>query len=121
MRPSPSTSAALALAVTMFVAALSQAAQPKSGYQIICHSSNPMTVVDRQFVEDVFLKRVTVWPTGEVTRPVDLVPSSAVRRQFAEDILRRPLEAVRSYWQQRIFSGADLPPPEFRTDDEIVR
>jgi hypothetical protein len=27
---------------------------------------------------------------------------------------------VKAYWQQRIFSGRDVPPPEFATDQEVV-
>lgn len=106
---------------TLATALCAQAAQPKSGYRIICHPSNPMTAADRDFVEDVFLKKVSVWPTGEVARPVDLIPSSQVRRQFSDDVLGRPLDAVRNYWQQRIFSGADIPPPELKSDDDVVR
>jgi hypothetical protein len=27
---------------------------------------------------------------------------------------------VRSYWQQRIFSGRDVPPPELDSDDAVI-
>lgn len=36
-------------------------------------------------------------------------------------MIKRSVEAVRSYWQQRIFSGRDVPPPELDTDEEVVR
>ena len=45
-------------------------------------------------------------------RPVDLRPNAATRRLFSERMLRRSVAAVRSYWQQRIFSGRGVPPPE---------
>ena len=35
-------------------------------------------------------------------------------------MLRRPLAAVRAYWQQRIFSGRDVPPPELDTDQQVI-
>ena len=35
-------------------------------------------------------------------------------------MLSRSLEAVRTYWQQMIFSGRELPPPELRSDEEVV-
>jgi hypothetical protein len=76
--------------------------------------------VDRELLGDVFLKKVTAWPDGSVVRPADLAPSSAVRRRFTEEVLRRSIAEVKSYWQQRIFSGRDVPPPEFDTDDEAV-
>jgi len=91
------------------------------GYQVIVHPNAPSTAVDRQFLEDAFLKKVTMWPRGEAIRPADLTPNSNVRREFTEAVLKRSVEAVRSYWQQRIFAGRDLPPPEFNTDDNVVK
>ena len=108
-------------AIALGLAALSaQAVPPKPAYHIICHPGNPLTGAERQFLEDAFLKKVTSWPDGETARPVDLAPRSAVRRQFSKDVLRRPVEAVRSYWQQRIFAGRELPPPEVEADDAVV-
>jgi ABC-type phosphate transport system substrate-binding protein len=90
-------------------------------FRIVVHPSNPATTVDRRFLEDAFLKKVKVWPGGGPIRPVDLEPGSEVRRRFTEQVLRRPLAAVRAYWQQRIFSGRELPPPELETDEEVAR
>jgi hypothetical protein len=36
-------------------------------------------------------------------------------------IIKRSVAAMRSYWQQRIFSGTGLPPPELDSDGDIVR
>ncbi|HET6148806.1 MAG TPA: hypothetical protein VFH68_14815 [Polyangia bacterium] len=114
------TTAAVAL-VALTVAITAQAVAPGPAYRIICHPENPITTADRQFLEDAFLKKVKAWPTGATAHPVDLAPRSPVRRRFSEDVLKRPVEAVRSYWQQRIFAGRDLPPPEVGTDDDVVR
>jgi hypothetical protein len=109
------------LAGALFVATWSAQAVAPPPYRIICNPSNSITAVDRRLVQDAFLKRVTIWPTGELIRPVDQVSTSPVRRTFSQEVLKRPVEAVRSYWQQRIFAGRELPPPEVRSDDEVVR
>jgi hypothetical protein len=44
-----------------------------------------------------------------------------VRRRFCEEVLSRSVAAVKSYWQQLIFSGRAVPPPELDTDEEVVR
>jgi hypothetical protein len=106
-----------ALRSTMYARADEPAAAP---YVVIVHPSNASVTVSRQFLEDAFLKKVTLWPQGQVILPADLAASSRVRRKFTEEILRRSVGAVRAYWQQRIFSGRDLPPPEFGSDDEVV-
>jgi hypothetical protein len=93
----------------------------RGGYQVIRNPDNPIDAVDRQFLEDAFLKKKTVWPDGATVRPVDLAPASTARRQFSDDVLRRPVDAIRNYWQQRIFAGRELPPPELGSDAEVVR
>jgi len=77
--------------------------------------------VDRKFLADAFLKKTTRWDDGELIRPVDQVPDSPVRRKFSEDVVKRSVAAVRSYWQQVIFTGRGVPPPEVGGDDEVVR
>jgi ABC-type phosphate transport system substrate-binding protein len=89
-------------------------------YRIVVHPGNPATVLDRRFLEDAFLKKIKQWPHGDTIKPVDLEPNSEVRRRFTEQVLRRPLTAVRAYWQQRIFSGRELPPPELESDEEVI-
>jgi len=68
----------------------------------------------------VFLKKTTVWGDGESIRPVDLPAESSARRHFSDDVLERTVQAVKSYWQQRIFSGRGVPPPELETDEGVV-
>lgn len=92
----------------------------RSGFMVLVHPSNPVSVVRRSYLVEIFLKKVTRWPTGELIRPADLSRSSPVRRRFCEEVLGRSLAAVRSYWQQQIFSGRDTPPPEFDSDAAAV-
>jgi ABC-type phosphate transport system substrate-binding protein len=124
MRRLRSTAVVAALALVALSTGLVTAASPstsRAGYQIIRHPDNPVDAVDRQFLADAFLKRKTSWPDGAAIRPVDLAPASPARRQFSDEVLRRPVDAVRSYWQQRIFAGRELPPPELETDADVVR
>ncbi|MGO9836016.1 MAG: hypothetical protein ACLP1X_17570 [Polyangiaceae bacterium] len=123
-------SARLALSVALIVAAVALCAtvfgqqHPRSApppYQVIVHPQNTIGSVERKFLEDAFLKKVTAWPNDEVIRPADLAPDSPVRRAFTRDVLNRSVEAVKGYWQQRIFSGRDVPPPEFQRDEEVVQ
>src|SRR6185369_16960991 len=69
---------------------------------------------------DAFLKSATHWSDGEAIRAVDQKPSSPTRTSFSSGVLRRSIAAVRSYWQQRIFSGRDVPPPELDSDEAVV-
>lgn len=121
MRVILSITLALSLALTAFVASVAaEQPDPALVYRIIVHPDNPITSVDRQFLADAFLKKVTRWPDERVMHPVDLLPSSAARSRFSQDVLRRSVAAIKAYWQQRIFSGRGVPPPELGADEQVV-
>jgi len=89
-------------------------------FKIIVHPGRAGQV-ERSFLADGFLKNVTRWPDDEVIRPVDQRPDSPARRRFSEVVLKRSVAAVKTYWQQRIFSGRGVPPPELDSDEAVVR
>jgi ABC-type phosphate transport system substrate-binding protein len=125
VRPNPallSISAAIAVAALLPPATAADAqGGPMVGFQMIVHPSNPASTVDRRFVGDAFLKKVTRWPHDEVIRPADLDADSPIRRRFSEQVLRRSVASVKTYWQQLVFSGRDVPPPELDNDWQVVR
>jgi len=104
------------LLLLLSVSALAQSA----AYRVVVHPSNAVTTMTRDQVADAFLKKVTRWPSGETIRPVDLHGEAEVRQKFARDVLHRSLSAVRSYWQQLIFSGRNIPPPELDSDAAVL-
>jgi ABC-type phosphate transport system substrate-binding protein len=89
-------------------------------YRVIVHPDNPATSIDRRTLSDIFLKKQTSWPDGERTAPVDHAGRAAVRDEFTEAVHNKSLSAVRNYWQQLIFSGRGLPPPELDSDEAVV-
>jgi len=111
------------LLVALAVSAASMAvalAEPNDGFRVVTHPSNRSVSVERGFLADAFLKKTTRWPGDEAIYPVDQGPEASVRQRFSEQVLRRSVFAVRSYWQQRIFSGRDVPPPELDSEDAVV-
>jgi ABC-type phosphate transport system substrate-binding protein len=137
MKPSPTFSfAALtprwarwgAVCLVAAIGLLGRAATParaqtvpsSAGYQLIVHGRHSTTQIDRSFVAQAFLKKIRKWPDGAAIQPVDLEPGSSVRHRYSVDVLGRSIDAVRSYWQQMIFSGRELPPAELPGDEEVV-
>lgn len=92
-----------------------------SDLRVIVNPRNSVISVDRKFLVDAFFKRVTRWGHLEAIRPVDLRPDAPARLAFSEVVLRRSVAAVKTYWQQAVFAGRDVPPPELETEDEVVR
>ena len=94
---------------------------PPPPFVVVIHPSNPHRKLSRKFVGNVFLKKTTRWPDGGVVRPVDLLADSTVREKFSDDVIKRSVAEVKSYWQQIIFSGRDTPPPELSDDDAVLK
>jgi ABC-type phosphate transport system substrate-binding protein len=100
--------------------AASLAAEPPRAYLLIVHPASRVSRIDRKFLAEVFLRRATRWPDDTPIHPVDLGPDAPTRLRFSQEILSRSVASVRSYWQQRIFSGQGLPPPELPGVEDVV-
>ena len=111
---------AAALVVAASLVAPHARADSAASYRLIVHPSNPAREVDRSFVAQAFLKKVIHWPSGVPIQPIDLDQRSPVRRRWSDEVLNRSIEAVKSYWQQMIFSGRGLPPPEVTSDEQVI-
>lgn len=109
--------ALLALAATPSSGAAPAAAPP---YRVIVNSKNPVQSLSRDKVAAYFLKKTSTWDDGAAVQPVDQSDDTAVRKVFSTEVVKKSVSAVKAYWQQRIFSGRDLPPPEKGSDDEVV-
>lgn len=90
-------------------------------FRVIVNTGNPVDAIDRRFLADAFFKKTTRWPNDEAIRPVDLAPSSSLRRAFSEEVLKRSIAAVKSYWQQVVFAGHGVPPPELDSESDVVK
>jgi len=90
-------------------------------FVMIVNPANPVRSVSDDFLARAFFKQMTRWDHGEPIRPVDLHLTSPVRYAFSNGVLKRPPQAVRVYWLQRIFSGRDVPPLELDSEAAVIR
>jgi ABC-type phosphate transport system substrate-binding protein len=90
-------------------------------FVVIVNAKNSQKTASRSFVADAFLKKTTRWDDDdEAIHPVDQKPSTSVRTSFSKAVLKRSVAAVRNYWQQKIFAGRGVPPPEMDSDEAVV-
>jgi hypothetical protein len=112
---------AVGLVLSVTRGALSETSESGGAFRIIVNPDNQIGSVSREFLANAFLRNVRDWENGVGIQPVDLLPSSPIRQEFSLRVLLRSVAAVRSYWQQRIFSGRGVPPPELESDAAVVR
>ncbi|HSR95457.1 MAG TPA: hypothetical protein VLM79_00245 [Kofleriaceae bacterium] len=103
-------SAAVALGLAVALAPGSHAAS--DDYKIIVHPENRVPAIDRAFLREVYLRKATDWPGLGPVRPLDLARRFAVRERFAHEVLKKTAAQLKVYWNQQIFSGKGVPPPE---------
>lgn len=92
-----------------------------SGFKVIVHQDNPTVSLSIKDVSNLLLKKKTKWNgSGVAVDPIDLDAGSAVREAFSEAVHGRSVSSIKNYWQRQIFSGREVPPPEVRSDSEVV-
>ena len=89
-------------------------------FVVIVNPETDATTIERGFLRDAYLKKATTWG-GVTLRPVDLSSRFAARERFTRDVIKKTPAQLRSYWNQQIFSGKGVPPPEVETAAAVVR
>lgn len=110
--------ALFALATLLFAGTVR--AQGAPGYRVIVNAKNGVGQMSRDELSRLFLKKTTSWSNGQTVAIVDRAEASEVRQKFTEDVHQRQVRAVKRYWQQMIFGGRAVPPPEKGSDDEVL-
>lgn len=109
----------LAIAAAIVGLSLASAADDVR-FKVIVHPDNPSDVVSRDFLRDAYLKKQSEWH-GHALRPIDLSTRHPEREKFTRDVIRKSLAQLRAYWNQQVFSGKAVPPPETDSPSAVVR
>jgi len=97
-------------------------AQTKLGgrFKIIVHPTVGISILTKEDLKQLFLKRRTSWPNGKKVVPVDQNRTASVRTDFTKQIHGKTVRAVRRFWQQQVFSGQGVPPEELKSDKQVI-
>jgi ABC-type phosphate transport system substrate-binding protein len=112
--------AALLLAIFLALGLSSTSKAGDDTYKVIVHPDSPITAIDREFLRDAFLKKASEWSHGETLRPIDLATKFPARERFTQDVLKKTPAQLKNYWNQQIFSGKGVPPPEAETTAAVI-
>jgi hypothetical protein len=111
---------ALLVFVLLLMVASHLPAQETPSFKVIVHASNPVSTLNVKQVAQFFLKKESRWSHGVEALPIDLTADSPARESFSLVVLGKPTPAVKSYWQQMIFSGRGTPPMETSTEADVM-
>jgi ABC-type phosphate transport system substrate-binding protein len=89
-------------------------------FKVIANPEVSGDAVDRDFLRDAYLKKSNEWGNGEAIHPIDLASKFRERDRFTEQVIRKTPAQLRTYWNQQIFSGKGVPPPEADAVDDVI-
>jgi hypothetical protein len=113
---------ARALVFALLGTFLTGASEKRSDVRIVVvvNVANPVSEMPRDRLSKIFLREIGEWPNGKEILPVDQIDKAPARFAFARDIQGQSLSALKRYWQERIFSGSESPPPDRVTDADVL-
>jgi ABC-type phosphate transport system substrate-binding protein len=89
-------------------------------YQVVVNAANSISSISKDELSKIFLKRSTKWAGGAAAVVVDLKASDTTREAFSQAVHGRGASAIRSYWQQQIFAGKEVPPEEIGSAADVL-
>ena len=107
------------LSIAMLITAAASSA-PAAGLKVIVNNAVQVDGLSKRETSDLFLKKTPRWTNGVAVVAIDQSDRSPVREEFSKTVHGKPAAAIKSYWQQQIFSGRDVPPVEKASDSEVV-
>jgi ABC-type phosphate transport system substrate-binding protein len=97
------------------------AQQTNADFVVVVSASNPISSLTRDQASKLFLRKAPTWDNGRGdVLPVDQPEGSPVREAFTRTVMHKSVAAVKSYWQQQIFSGRGVPPAEKPSDGDVL-
>jgi ABC-type phosphate transport system substrate-binding protein len=103
----------------LLATALALPAMAADAFKVVANSSVSVRALSRHALSDLFMKKSANWEGGAAAAPVDNA-SAALREEFSRSVHGKAAAAVKSYWNQQIFSGRSLPPLEKPSDADVL-
>jgi len=111
---------ALASAILVIAALAPRRASAQAGFVVVVNVTNPASSIGRSQLAALFTKKEQSWSDGTPAFPVDLPADDPTREAFTAAIHGKSAKAIRAFWQQQIFSGRQVPPPERDSDEQVL-
>ena len=110
----------LLLLSIVFLALGSPRAVAEPSYRVIVNPENPVASISKALLSKILLKTQTSWSNGNRILPVDLKATNRVRDGLSRAVHGRSALVIKNWWNQQIFAGKGVPPPELASDAKVI-
>ncbi len=83
-----------------------------SDFVVVVSAKSPVGTLTAEQVSDIFLGKVSNFPSGGPTLPVDQTEGSALRDEFYTKVTSKAPAQLKAYWSKIVFTGKGQPPKE---------
>jgi ABC-type phosphate transport system substrate-binding protein len=84
-------------------------------------AKNPVSILTKNQIEDIFLGKMTRFPDGRQVLPVDQVENSPARNAFYLKFADKTPAQIKAFWSKIIFTGRGQPPPDVSNGTEVKK
>ncbi len=90
-------------------------------FVVVVSAKSPVTALTAEQAAQIFLGKVSVFPGGEPSIPVDQPEGAPVRNEFYEKLTNKTPKQVLAYRANMVFSGKGRAPKELSNSQEVKK
>jgi ABC-type phosphate transport system substrate-binding protein len=95
-------------------------ASAEPAFRVIVNPDNPIASMSKSTLSKILLKTQTSWSNGNRIMAVDLRAANRVRDALSRAVHGRSAMVIKNWWNQQIFAGKGVPPPELASDGKVI-
>ena len=84
---------------------------------VVVSAENPVQILTRAELVDIYLGRLDRFPNGDRATPIDQKDGSLAHDEFYEEYIGRTPAEVKAHWSKLIFTGRGQPPRSVASGD----
>lgn len=97
------------------------AAGARADLVVVMAASGGVRELSREAVINIFLGRYRQLPSGQLAKPLDLLPADPLRERFYRKLVDKNPAEISAYWTRLIFSGKTSPPEIVASVPELIK
>lgn len=88
---------------------------------IIVHKDNPVDKLTAKEVQQIFLAKSMVFPSGERVTPISIRYETSLHERYLEKVVNKNQSQYQVYWTRMVFTGKSQPPKTYASQEEIIK
>lgn len=106
--------------ILTFILALICCSSAWADLLLIVNANNPVAVLERKQVVDIFMGRTAAFPNQQPAHALDINDVNNLRALFYKSLTGKNEAQVDAYWATLVFAGRMLPPEKLPNEAAVI-